>query len=121
MHIEDRLEQIQKSIDHLLAQNPGGVTEEEAAALPPERKVQLLKAMGFAPRRNRHAVDCLSIQGPGYICTCVIPQTVWRMPDDVTEFLGQTLEERKAQTLERIRKTDPEDADRRDDLLPKEK
>lgn len=93
-----------------------------AEDFPPERKVQLLKAMGFTPYGRTHDRNCVSLQGSGLICTCVQPEKKWRNPEDVTAFLGETYEERRLKTRERIRREDDEfDADRWDLHCPSPK
>ena len=68
-----------------------------ATSLTGEQKVQLLRAMGFSPMGSRHQDDCTRYtHGPGFICICVPPATVWTQPHDVDVFRKETWEDRKA-------------------------
>ncbi|GHB51938.1 hypothetical protein GCM10010331_44360 [Streptomyces xanthochromogenes] len=88
----------------------------QAKDLTPEQKLALLDAMGFTSHRPIHSINCTSIQGAGLICTCARPQTRWLAPEDVVVHMHETVEERRAETDERIRREeeegeDPEDAE----------
>lgn len=68
-----------------------------AATLTGEQKVQLVKAMGFSPTGADHQDDCVRYtHGPGFICICVPPATMWSQPDDVDRARKETWEDRKA-------------------------
>lgn len=67
-----------------------------------EMKLKIIEALGFRPSRARHAMGCASLQGDGLICTCVIPETVWEQPEDVTTFRHETRGERKEETRRRM-------------------
>ena len=68
-----------------------------ATSLTGEQKVELLKVMGFSPTGADHQDDCLHYtHGPGLICICVPPATLWGQPSDVDVFRKETWEDRKA-------------------------
>jgi hypothetical protein len=99
---------LEQKIDKILEivstdQKPANWEEllKEGPGLPPKVKLALIKAMGFTRHRAAHQMSCASLQGSGYICTCVWPATTWSAPDDVLAHLGQTFAERKAATEER--------------------
>ncbi|MFE9412277.1 hypothetical protein ACFYN0_26315 [Streptomyces sp. NPDC006704] len=83
----------------------------QAKDLTPEQKLALLDAMGFTSHRPIHSINCVSIQGSGFICTCARPQTRWLAPDDVVAHMHETVEERRAETDERIRREEEEEED----------
>lgn len=84
-----------------------------AKELSSEFKVQLVEAMGFSPQRQPHQLHCMSIQGSGLICDCLMPPTVFIPPDDVLVYRHETSAERRAETAARNAKDDedPEDAE----------
>lgn len=68
-----------------------------AKELPAEKKVALLKAMGFSPMGADHQDDCIRYtHGSGFRCGCVPPSTSWSQPGDVDVFRRETWEDRKA-------------------------
>lgn len=67
-----------------------------AATVAPERKVELVKAMGFIPTWDPHTRDCPTNFGPGNRCSCVPDATLWAAPSDVAEYMHETWEERLA-------------------------
>lgn len=66
--------------------------------LSPAAKLQALEAMGFTRSRDSHQSTCTTLQGSGYICTCVAPESVWSAPEEVYRSLGESFAERKAYT-----------------------
>lgn len=68
-----------------------------AKDMPADRKVELIKAMGFQPIGSDHTADCPYAVDPGLICQCVPPATQWAQPRDVDELRGETWEQRREQ------------------------
>lgn len=89
-----------------------------AGMLAPEFKVQLMEAMGFTPQRQPHQLSCMSIQGSGYICTCVQPPTVWIQPHDVDVLRHETPNERRAATQARNAQEEEDEEDARNEFDP---
>lgn len=82
-------------MDDLLAQ---------AKTLPPEVKLQLIKAMGFIATGDDHDGECIGRPGSGYVCNCVPPATWWHAPNDVDVYRKETWEDRLALANEWTRK-----------------
>lgn len=62
----------------------------EYAGLSPEMKLKILKEMGFREDGPlEHAVDCVSRQGSGFICTCWPGTTSFKAPADVKRYMGE--------------------------------
>lgn len=62
-----------------------------------EQKVRLIRAMGFSPLGSAHDDSCIRYtHGPGFICICVPPATVWSQPDDVDKARKETWDDRRA-------------------------
>jgi hypothetical protein len=72
------------------------------SSLSASAKVQLLEILGFTRFRNSHEASCCTLQGSGYICTCVAPASAWEAPGEVSRFLGETFEERKEFSRRRL-------------------
>ena len=65
------------------------------ATLSPQDKLQILEEMGFKEiPPAEHGTNCLSRQGRGLICDCLMGVTTWGAPLDVKRWLGETHEER---------------------------
>lgn len=64
--------------------------------LTPERKLKVLKAMGFQAYRDDHQPDCEYAIDAGNRCQCVRPATSWSAPHDVVVAMHETYDERKA-------------------------
>lgn len=63
--------------------------------LSPQQKLQILEEMGFKEiPPAEHGANCLSRQGNGLICDCLMGVTTWGAPVDVKKWLGETHEER---------------------------
>lgn len=67
-----------------------------AKTLPPEVKIQLIKAMGFTAMGDDHDTDCVGRPGSGFVCNCVPPATWWTAPNDVDVHRKETWEDRLA-------------------------
>ncbi|QJD53813.1 hypothetical protein SEA_KELA_253 [Streptomyces phage Kela] len=65
------------------------------STLSPETKIQILREMGFKEiPPAEHGTNCLSRQGSGMICDCLMGVTTWGAPLDVKKWLGETHEAR---------------------------
>jgi hypothetical protein len=68
-------------------------TEPDYAELSPERKLEILKAMGFIAFWDEHQPDCPAQYTSGIRCICVPPGTSWHAPRDVKEYMHETYQE----------------------------
>lgn len=68
--------------------------------LPAERKVEIIKAMGFSPVGEPHTWDCPGNYS-GNRCNCVPGPTLWSQPNDVLQYRHETWEERRQAARER--------------------
>ena len=63
--------------------------------LSAEMKLKILKEMGFREDGPlEHAIDCVSRQGRGLICTCWPGTTSFKAPADVRRYMGEMDERR---------------------------
>ena len=69
--------------------------------LPAAEKLRALKAMGFTAFREPHTYDCPRNVSDGFRCNCVRPPTHWGAPEDVSMHMGETWEQRRAESLAR--------------------
>jgi hypothetical protein len=101
MSTEDRLARLER-LAGVAEQKPVVVIENmegllvQAKDLPPEVKVEMIKAMGFGAQGDDHQPDCPAQYTRGIRCNCVPPATVWTGPRDVAVFLKETWDERRA-------------------------
>jgi hypothetical protein len=78
---------------------------EQVRALPPERKVELLEAIGMRRTGYGHDFDCQG-RNTSSPCSCVETESTWTHPEGVEEYLGETWEARLERAQERMRKRD---------------
>lgn len=76
----------------------------EVKALSAEDKVALFKGLGMSRIGDNHHPDCLARNDSGMRDNCVPDPATWTSPKDVTEFFGETWEQRLAAAQERDRR-----------------
>lgn len=70
--------------------------------LPPARKLEIIREMGFSPVQYPHTHDCpANVDPTGYICNCVREPTMWVPPQDVLTHTHETWEELRDESVRR--------------------
>jgi hypothetical protein len=75
----------------------------EVKALGAEDLMVVFRSLGMNRIGSNHTIDCHS-NNTGNLCNCVPDEPTWTQPEVLTEFFGESWEQRLAAAEERTRR-----------------